>query len=350
MMRPVERPRADDQPILTVADLGKEFPIKRTLDRSGASIKAVDGVSFELAPGRTLGLVGESGCGKSTLGRMLIGHLRPTRGDIQFQGTSLVGLRRREWKSVRRQMQMVFQDPFASLNPSMTVGQIVGEPLRVHGMYDGESPRRIERTLELVGLPGQAINRYPHQFSGGQRQRIGIARAIILDPQVLILDEPVSALDVSVQAQIINLLQDLQAELGLSYVFIAHDISVVKHISDEIAVMYLGKIVESGARDHVFETPRHPYTAALMASVPASDPQERGERRAVRLHGEMPSPVDPPSGCRFRTRCWKAEAICADQAPLLERAGDRGSHVACHFPLVVGERERTGADNGAAQQ
>ncbi|MCW2944227.1 MAG: transporter [Actinoallomurus sp.] len=325
--------------ILQVQGLTKHFPLTQGVlfQRQVGQVKAVDGVSFELRKGETLGLVGESGCGKSTLAKLLMGMERPTSGTVRFEGRDVFGLSRGELRRLRRRMQMVMQDPYTSLNPRMTVGDIVGEPFAVHGDPEGGRRTRVRELLEIVGLDPEHVNRYPHQFSGGQRQRIGIARALALRPDVIICDEPVSALDVSVQAQVMNLLADLQREFGLSYVFIAHDLAVVRHISDRVAVMYLGKIVEVGDEEQIYDHPTHPYTQALLSAVPVPDPARKGAE--IVLEGDVPSPANPPSGCRFRTRCWKAEDICATDEPALEpRPGatagdDAGSpHLsACHF-------------------
>lgn len=319
--------RDPSQPVLEVVDLVKNFPVRGERSKF---VHAVSGVSFDLHPGDTLGLVGESGSGKSTVGRCILRLLEPTSGKVLYNGRNMVELSQKELRHQRRDMQIVFQDPYASLDPRMTVASIISEPLKVHKVK-GDRAARVRELLALVGLNPEHGSRYPHEFSGGQRQRVGIARAIALSPAVLILDEPVSALDVSIQAGVVNLLEDLQDRLGLSYLFIAHDLSVVRHISDEIAVMYLGRIVETGTAEDVYTKAQHPYTRALLSAVPVPEPHlERGRKRIV-LKGEVPSPVDPPSGCRFRTRCWKAQEKCATEDPaLIDRGG--GHPVACHFP------------------
>jgi oligopeptide transport system ATP-binding protein len=327
----------DGNPLLEVTDLVKHFPIKAgmVVDREVARVRAVDGVSFTLHEGETLGLVGESGCGKSTLCRAILQLTTPTSGSVKFAGEELVGRSRRELRAVRREIQMIFQDPFASLNPRKRVGQIIGDPLELHGLARGaELKRRVQDLLDRVGLQAEHYNRFPHEFSGGQRQRIGIARALALRPKLIVADEPVSALDVSVQAQIINLLEDVQDEFGLSYLFVAHDLGVVRHVSDRIAVMYLGKIVENSDADELYDKPIHPYTNALLSAVPIPDPRRNADRERLVLEGDVPSPIDPPSGCRFHTRCPWATDICMSDEPALY---DHRPHhrAACHHPRNV---------------
>jgi len=324
-----------DDAILSVRDVKKHFPLQQGIvfKRTIGHVKAVDGVSFDLRRGETLGIVGESGCGKSTLGRLLMGLERATSGSIKIEGQETTDLDPAGLRRMRRNIQVVLQDPYSSLDPRMTVGDIVEEPYEVHPDVVPKKQRRqaVKDLLDVVGLNPDHINRYPHQFSGGQRQRIGIARALALRPDIIVCDEPVSALDVSVQAQVINLFEKLQDEFGLSYVFIAHDLSVVRHISDRVGVMYLGKMVEIGNEQEIYETPTHPYTQALLSAVPVPDPSLRGHREQIVLEGDVPSPANPPSGCRFRTRCWKAQDICAAEEPLLQirTASDHPS--ACHF-------------------
>ncbi|MFF0151296.1 ABC transporter ATP-binding protein [Micromonospora sp. NPDC005203] len=321
--------------ILEVKDLVKHYPVTQgvVFKKTVGQVKAVDGVSFGLRAGETLGVVGESGCGKSTLARVLMNLEKPTAGNVVYKGQDISKLSGGALRRLRRQIQLVMQDPYTSLNPRMTVGDLLGEPFEIHPEVAPKGSRRakVRELLELVGLSPEHINRYPHQFSGGQRQRIGIARALALRPEIIVCDEPVSALDVSIQAQVMNLLERLQGELGLSYVFIAHDLSVVRHLSDRVAVMYLGKIVEIGTEDEIYERPTHPYTQALLSAVPVPDPTQRNNKTIIRLTGDVPSPISPPSGCRFRTRCWKAQAVCAEQVPLLEIRRDSDHPSACHF-------------------
>jgi oligopeptide transport system ATP-binding protein len=318
--------------LLNVDDLKMHFPIYRgVLQRQVGAVRAVDGVSFDVKRGETLGLVGESGCGKSTTGRTILQLYRPTSGKVTFDGTDLVHLKGEELRQMRRKMQMIFQDPYASLNPRMTVAQLVGEPLMVHSVATGaEINERVQHLLEVVNLNPAFASRYPHEFSGGQRQRIGVARALALQPSFIICDEPISALDVSIQAQVVNLLEELQSQFNLTYLFIAHDLSMVKHISDRVAVMYLGVIVELATRDELYAKPLHPYTQALLSAVPIPDPIADAKRKRVILQGDVPSPANPPSGCRFRTRCPIAEAVCAETRPEFREIRP-GHFVACFF-------------------
>lgn len=328
------QPERADEPILRVRGLVKHFPLTKgvVMRRQVGAVQAVDGVSFDAYPGETLGIVGESGCGKSTVAKLIMALERPTAGEVLFEGIDLATAKGAKLRRARREIQIVMQDPYTSLDPRMTVGDIVGEPFEIHPDVapKRDRRRRVQELLETVGLNPEHINRYPHQFSGGQRQRIGIARGLALKPKVIVADEPVSALDVSVQAQVVNLMERLQDEYDLAYLFIAHDLSVVRHISDRVAVMYLGKIVELGDEQAIYEHPSHPYTQALLSAVPVPNPVGRDQRTRIVLHGDVPSPADPPSGCRFRTRCWKAESVCADQEPpLVQLSSTQWS--ACHF-------------------
>ena len=324
--------------LLVVENLEKHFPVTRGLffQKEVGSVKAVDGVSFTLKSGETLGVVGESGCGKSTMARCITRLLEPSGGKIIFEGRDITHLDRAEMRPVRRDMMMVFQDPYASLNPRKRVGAIVGEPLEVHQIgTDSERKRRVQELLEIVGLNPEHYNRFPHEFSGGQRQRIGIARALAINPKLIICDEPVSALDVSVQAQILNLLKDLQHDFGLTYIFIAHDLNVVRHISERVMVMYLGKCVEFGSRDHLFREPKHPYSGALLSAVPIADPEQGRSRKQIVLTGDVPSPLNPPAACRFHPRCPRfVEGACNVEEPRLQPVAGNDEHrAACHFPL-----------------
>ncbi|MGB7587102.1 MAG: dipeptide ABC transporter ATP-binding protein [Solirubrobacterales bacterium] len=340
-MNDVPTPSSNGGPLLEVSELVKHFPIKSgvLIDREVARVRAVDGVSFSVNEGETLGLVGESGCGKSTLCRTVLQLLEPTSGSVRFDGREIAGASRREMRPLRREMQMIFQDPYASLNPRKRVGQIIGDPMRFNDIVSGDGVRReVQELMKRVGLQPEHYNRFPHEFSGGQRQRIGIARALGLRPRLIVADEPVSALDVSIQAQIINLLEDLQQEFKLTYVFVAHDLGVVRHVSDRIAVMYLGKIVESAPAERLYTQPIHPYTAALLSAVPIPDPKENRAREQQVLEGDVPSPIDPPPACRFHTRCPLATEICSQVEPELKGHGG-GRIAACHHPLNVSEAD-----------
>jgi oligopeptide transport system ATP-binding protein len=326
-------PQENREVILRVDNLVKHFPITQgiIMQRQVGAVHAVDGISFDIYKGETLGLVGESGCGKSTTGRTILQLHRPTSGSVFFQNEDLVAMKPKDLRKRRKHMQMIFQDPYASLNPRMTVGEIVAEPMVIHKNYEGDAMReRVRELLRLVGLNPAFANRYPHEFSGGQRQRIGIARALALDPDLIVCDEPISALDVSIQAQVVNLLEDLQDELGLTYLFIAHDLSMVRHISNRVAVMYLGIIVELADREELYNHPLHPYTQALLSAVPIPDPSAEDKRQRIILEGDVPSPVNPPSGCRFRTRCPLATEICAQERPEF-REVNPGHFVECHM-------------------
>jgi peptide/nickel transport system ATP-binding protein/oligopeptide transport system ATP-binding protein len=324
---------------MEVRELVKHFPIRKgLLQRQVGAVRAVDGVSFDVMRGETLGLVGESGCGKSTTARLLLRLMDPTSGSIKFQGEEIADLKTRRLKELRREMQMIFQDPYSSLNPRKTVGSIIAEPFRIHGLLESEDERKrsVQELMDRVGLNPEHFNRYPHEFSGGQRQRIGVARALALRPKVIVADEPVSALDVSIQAQILNLLRELQRDLGLTLIFIAHDLSVVRHMCDRIAVMYLGKVVELASAEQLYAHPRMPYTGALMSAVPVPDPRLAKAKRRQLLAGDVPSPSNPPPACRFHTRCWKAQEVCRTEDPQLEPK-EGGNVAACHFPLTDAE-------------
>jgi oligopeptide transport system ATP-binding protein len=341
-----KKPGASSEFLLETRNLKMHFPIKAgVLKRTVGYVKAVDGVDLQVRRGETLGLVGESGCGKSTLARLILRLLEPTEGEVLFEGENILEYDRRRMLGVRRNLQIIFQDPYASLNPRMSVGNIIAEPLKIHKM-DVDRKKRAQELLETVGLSPEHYNRYPHEFSGGQRQRIGVARAIALNPKLIICDEPVSALDVSIQAQVVNLLQDLQREFELTYVFIAHDLSVVKHISDRVAVMYLGKIAEVAESKTVYGSPRHPYTVSLLSAIPIPDPEKERQRRRIVLSGDVPSPADPPSGCHFHTRCPRTQRYCVEHEPdLVSQEGSGGAdgaaeehRAACYFPVLEGER------------
>ncbi len=333
MVQDVATPVATGTTLVDVKGLKVHFPIKGgLLGRTVAQVKAVDGVDLFVRRGETLGLVGESGCGKSTTGRAILQLIKPTAGSVKFDGVELTKLSSAQVRKKREQMQMVFQDPYGSLDPRFTVGQIVGEPLENFNRGNAQEIRdRVANLLEVVGLNPYYVNRFPHEFSGGQRQRIGIARALALHPSFVVADEPVSALDVSIQAQVLNLMQELQAKFGLTYLFVAHNLSVVKHISDRVAVMYLGRVVELAASEELYELPLHPYTQALLSAIPVPDPEIEARRKRIILEGDVPSPVNPPSGCNFHPRCWKAQAICHEVNPVLE-AKQPDHYAACHFP------------------
>jgi len=337
MVPAVVEPAADPQPLLEVRDLRTWFPVRSgVLSRTTGWVRAVDGVDLAIRPGETLGLVGESGCGKSTLGRSILRLVEPTSGQVLFKGRDVLQLGGVALRRMRREMAMIFQDPFASLDPRQSVGEILGEVLQIHGLAPSRRERqaRIAELLHLVGLSPSHADRYPHEFSGGQRQRIGIARALAVDPSFIVCDEPISALDVSIQAQVINLLERLQEQLGLTYLFIAHDLSVVKHISDRIAVMYVGKVVEVSPAHELYRDPRHPYTASLLSAIPIPDPRiEKGRERII-LRGDVASPVNPPSGCRFRTRCFNAQPRCAESEPPLDTVTIGEHHAACYYPVA----------------
>jgi oligopeptide/dipeptide ABC transporter ATP-binding protein len=332
-----------DDVLVRVEDLVKYFPVRGTgfIRRTVAHVQAVDGVSLTIRRGQTLGLVGETGCGKSTLARCIAGLIPVTSGKVMFEGQNITNLHRRAMQPYRREIQMIFQDPYGSLNPRRRVGSIIGDPFQIHNIHRGAAERKkaVQELMERVGLNPEHYNRYPAEFSGGQRQRIGVARALALRPKLIICDEPVSALDVSIQAQVLNLLADLQQDFGLSYLFIAHDLEVVRHVSDSVMVMYLGRVAESGPGNQVYEHTRHPYTAALLSAAPAADPDTAAERQRIILTGDVPSPIHPPSGCRFHPRCPKAQELCSTAEPLLEtKAGDSSTHqTACHFPVEAGE-------------
>jgi oligopeptide/dipeptide ABC transporter ATP-binding protein len=329
----------DRQPLVRVTGIKKYFPITQgiILQREIGRVHAVDGVDLEVFPGETVGVVGETGCGKSTLGRLMCRLLPATEGTVEFEGRDITNLKGKGLREFRRQVQMIFQDPYSSLNPRKRVGAIIGDPFQIHGIADGKQRKlRVQELMEVVGLNPEHYNRFPAEFSGGQRQRIGVARALALRPKLIICDEPVSALDVSIQAQVINLLEDLQNEFNLTYLFIAHDLSVVRHVSDRVAVMYLGRVVELSDAKRLYSEPKHPYTGALLSAVPVADPDLADKRERVILQGDVPSPIDPPSGCRFHPRCPKAQERCVVEDPPLELKAS-GDLAACHFPLEPGE-------------
>ncbi len=335
-------PGTEDDVLVRVENLVKYFPVKAggLISRTVGQVQAVDGISLTVRRGRTLGVVGETGSGKSTLARCIAGLIPATSGKVTFEGKNITNLPRRTMRPFRREIQMIFQDPYGSLNPRRRVGSIIGDPFAIHKTATGaERKRKVQELMERVGLNPEHYNRFPAEFSGGQRQRIGVARALALRPKLIICDEPVSALDVSIQAQVLNLLSDLQDDFGLSYLFIAHDLEVVRHVSDSVMVMYLGRAAESGPKGMVYQTPRHPYTAALLSAAPTADPDSAAARQRIILTGDVPSPVNPPTGCRFHPRCPKAQELCSQQEPPLEsKLGDPSIHLtACHFPVEVGE-------------
>ncbi|WP_328873657.1 dipeptide ABC transporter ATP-binding protein [Streptomyces sp. NBC_00287] len=328
---------SNTNPLLDVTGLTKHFPVKGgfPIRRTIGAVQAVDGLDFQVHEGESLGLVGESGCGKSTTGRLITRLLEPTGGKISYRGEDITHAGRKQLAPIRSEIQMIFQDPYASLNPRQTVGKIISGPMEINDIHpEGGREKRVRELLEIVGLNPEHYNRFPHEFSGGQRQRIGVARALALEPKLIVADEPVSALDVSIQAQVVNLLQKVQRELGIAFVFIAHDLAVVRHFSQRVAVMYLGKIVEIADRDDLYGNPRHPYTRALLSAVPEATADDQPARERIRLQGDVPSPINPPSGCRFRTRCWKATDKCASEAPpLVQVEGNKPGHLtACHYP------------------
>jgi oligopeptide/dipeptide ABC transporter ATP-binding protein len=350
LTRPADPAVGTGEPLMEVKGLTKHFPIKGgfPIKRTVGAVQAVDGIDMTVHAGESFGLVGESGCGKSTTGRLLTRLLEPTGGTISYRGQDITHAKRKALAPVRSEIQMIFQDPYSSLNPRQTVGKIIGGPMEINGINPpGGREKRVRELLETVGLNPEHYNRFPHEFSGGQRQRIGVARALALGPKLIVADEPVSALDVSIQAQVVNLLQQVQREMGIAFVFIAHDLAIVRHFSQRVAVMYLGKIVEVGDRESIYTRPRHPYTHALLSAVPEAvlrDEDETEDRERIRLAGDVPSPISPPSGCRFRTRCWKAQDKCATEAPPLVRIeGNTEGHLtACHFPeegTIAGGKE-----------